>query len=130
MLLKKRNYLAGSLSEFSDGLNKKGTLVHDLTTDTIVFNSMKNSILQLQRIADTANVFISNLKETANNPKTSIGVLMHDEEVGSYLKGTIKSLESSSQKLDEDLEAIQHSFLLRCFFKKKAKAAKKNLVNK
>ena len=126
----KAQELVGELSNFSSGLNKKGTLAHDLTTDTIVFNSFKSSILQLQNMADTANLFIANLKATANNPNSSIGVLLHDEQAGAYLKETLKSLESGSKKLDESLEAVQHSFLLRCFFKKKEKAAKKNLVNK
>ena len=126
----KAQELVGELSHFSTNLNKKGTLAYDLTTDTIVFNSIKSSVLQLQNMADTANAFIADLKATAQNPNSSIGVLLHDEQAGAYLKETLKSLESGSKKLDEDLEAVQHSFLLRCFFKKKAKLAKKNLVNK
>jgi phospholipid/cholesterol/gamma-HCH transport system substrate-binding protein len=31
------------------------------------------------------------------------------------------NLETSSQKLDENMEALQHNFLLKGFFKKKAK---------
>jgi phospholipid/cholesterol/gamma-HCH transport system substrate-binding protein len=117
----KAQQLISSLTTFSEGLNKKGTLANELTTDTIVFKSLKTSVLHLQQIADTARVFISNIKEAGSNPKTTIGVLLHDEESGTRLKQTIKNLENSSQKLDEDLEAAQHNFLLRGFFKKKAK---------
>jgi phospholipid/cholesterol/gamma-HCH transport system substrate-binding protein len=118
----KAQQLVSSLATFSSGLNKKGTLVNELTTDTIVFNSVKASVLQLQQIADTAALFMTNLKQAGNNPRSSIGVLLHDEEAGAHLKETIKNLESGSKKLDEDLEAAQHNFLLRGFFKKKAKA--------
>ena len=124
----KAQTLVGELNNFTEGLNKKGNLANELINDTIVFNSIKSSVLQLQKIADTANVFIANLKEISTNPNSSIGVLLHDEQAGTYLKGTIKNLESGSKKLDEDLEAVQHSFLLRCFFKKKAKALQKKLV--
>lgn len=115
----KAQLLAGSLSTFSQGLNKKGTLANQLTTDTTVFNSVKASVFQLQKMADTASVFIANLKRAGNNPNTSIGVLLHDEQSGARLKETIKNLESSSKKLDIDLEAAQQSILLRGFFKKK-----------
>lgn len=117
----KAQHLASSLAAFSSGLNKKGTLANELTTDTVVFNSVKASVLKLQQIADTASLFITNLKQAGNNPRSSIGVLLHDEEAGAHLKETIKNLESSSKKLDEDLEAAQHNILLRGFFKKKAK---------
>ncbi|HZL08544.1 MAG TPA: MlaD family protein [Prolixibacteraceae bacterium] len=122
----KAQQMISSLADFSSGLNKKGTLANQFTTDTVVFNSVKASVLELQQIADTASVFITNLKEAGNNPNTSIGVLLHDEESGARLKETIKNLESSSVKLDEDLEAAQHNFLLRGFFKKKAKAAERD----
>jgi phospholipid/cholesterol/gamma-HCH transport system substrate-binding protein len=116
--------LIASLSEFSEGLNKKGTLANELASDTIVFNSLKTSALQLQQIADTASVFIENLKKAGSNPNTPIGVLLHDEEAGSHLKESIKNLDSSSKKLDEDLEAARHNFLLRGYFRKKAKEGK------
>jgi len=124
----KAQQLVGSLAEFSSGLNKKGTLANELTTDTVVFKSVKASVLQLQQMADTASVFIANLKKAGNNPHSTVGVLLHDEESGARLKETIKNLESSSKKLDEDLEAAQHNFLLRGFFKKKAKVAERDSI--
>jgi len=126
----KAQQLIGSLATFSSGLTKKGTLVNELTTDTMVFNSVKASVMKLQQIADTANAFVSNLKKAGSNPHTSIGVLLHDEEAGAHLKQTIKNLELSSEKLDEDLEAAQHNFLLKGYFKKKAKANKSDSSNK
>jgi phospholipid/cholesterol/gamma-HCH transport system substrate-binding protein len=123
----KADQLIGSLDTFSAGLNKKGTLANELTTDTVVFKSVKASVLQMQQMADTASVFIANLKKASNNPNTTVGVLLHDEESGARLKETIKNLESSSAKLDEDLKAAQHNFLLRKYFKKQAKAEKDSL---
>ncbi len=117
----KAQQLISSLTNFSEGLNKKGTLANELTTDTVVFKSLKTSVLQLEQIAGNAKELVSSLKEASANPETSIGVLLHDEESGARLKQTIKNLETGSQKLDEDLEAAQHNFLLRGFFKKKAK---------
>ncbi len=119
----KAQQMVSSLAAFSSGLNKEGTLAKELTTDTIAFNSFKESILQLKQIADTAAVFLTNLKKAGSNPNTSLGVLMNDEQTGAQLKETINNLENSSKKLDEDLEAVQQSFLLRGFFKKKAKEA-------
>lgn len=122
----KAQQLAGSLATFSAGLNKKGTLANELTTDTVVFKSVKASVAKLQQMADTAKVFITNLKQAGSNPNSAIGVLLHDKEAGAYLKESMKNLESSSKKLDADLEAAQHNFLLRGYFKKKAKAEEKN----
>jgi phospholipid/cholesterol/gamma-HCH transport system substrate-binding protein len=120
----KAQQLATSLVAFSSRLNNPGTLSHELTTDTVVFKSIKVSALQLQKVIDTATLFIINLKNSTSNSNAPIGVLLNDEEAGTHLKATIKNLESSSLKLDEDLEAAQHNFLLRGFFKKKEKAAK------
>jgi len=119
----KAQQLVTSLAIFSSGLNKKGSLAYELTNDTMVFNSVKTSAKQLHAISDTAALFVTNLKKAASNPNTSIGVMLYDEQSGTRLKETIKNLESSSKKLDEDLEAAQHNFLLKGYFKKKEKAA-------
>jgi phospholipid/cholesterol/gamma-HCH transport system substrate-binding protein len=122
---RKADKLIGSLNDYSAKLNKKGGLANDLVTDTIVFNSIKKSVLELQKMTTSANEFMDNLKKASSNPNSTIGVLLHDEESGANLKKTIENLESSSEKLDEDLKAAQSSFLLRGYFKKKEKETKK-----
>jgi phospholipid/cholesterol/gamma-HCH transport system substrate-binding protein len=121
----KAQTVAASLAEFSSKLNHKGGLANDLVTDTVVFRSMKTTILQLQRIADTAAVMANTLKRASNDPNSPVGVMLHDQTAGAQVRSLIKNLESSSAKLDEDLEAMQHNFLLRGYFKKKAKEEKK-----
>ncbi len=118
--------LISSLTEFSEGLKKKGTLAYELTTDTIVFTDVRSSVIKLNRLADSATVMLNQMKEAAHNPGTSIGVLLNDKESGTDLKATLKNLEQSSEKLNEDLEALQHSFLMKRYFRDKAKAEKKS----
>ena len=118
----KAQELVASLATFSANLNKKGTLANELTTDTLVFKSVKATVFQLQQMADTATAFIANLKKAGTNPNSPIGIMLRDETSGARMKETIKNLESSSQKLDEDLKAAQSSFLLKGYFKKQAKA--------
>jgi len=117
----KTQQLVGSLTDFSSKLNKEGMLVNDLITDTVIFNSIKLSVLRLQAIADTATVFLTNLKQAGNNSKTPFGILIQDEKAGANLKVIFENLESSSKKLEENLDAMQHSFLLKGYFKKQAK---------
>jgi len=115
------NNLVNTLSNFSNNLNKKGTLANNLTTDTVVFSSLKKSILNLNKVTDTATVFINDLQAAVKNKNTTVGIALNDEETGAKLKSTIKNLESSSQKLDQNLEALQHNFLFRKYFKNKEK---------
>jgi phospholipid/cholesterol/gamma-HCH transport system substrate-binding protein len=108
-------------NDFTQKLNKEGSLVNELVTDTLVFNSLKSSVFQIKNIADTAATVMNSLKKGSSNAQSPIGVLLNDKETGDNLKTTLKNLESSSAKLDKDLEALQHSFLLRGFFRKEAK---------
>ena len=123
----KAQQMMGKVSEFTTHMNQKGTLANDLVTDTIVFKSMRTTIVNLQKVSDTASILITNLKEASSNPNSPIGVLLHDKKAGGELKDAIKNLDSSSVKLYEDLAALQHNFLLRKYFKKKAKKAKEKI---
>jgi phospholipid/cholesterol/gamma-HCH transport system substrate-binding protein len=114
----KAQILISSLAEFSAKLNKKGSLANDLVTDTVMYNSVKASIFNIQGIADTASVFVNNLKEAIKNPTSPLGVLIHDEKTGANLKTTISNLKTSSEKINTVLDAIKHSFLFRNYFKK------------
>lgn len=110
-----------SLKAFTSNLNKEGTLANDLTTDTVMFKTIKTSVLQLQQISTTALAFITNLNQKTSDSTNSLGLLLNDKQSGTNLKETIKNLKSSSIKLDEDLEALQHNALLKRYFEDKTK---------
>ncbi len=112
---------------FSGKLNKPGNSVNRLVTDTILYETIKESLSQLEKAAATVTKFTENLKmasERLNQKDNIAGVLLNDSTAASSIKITLKNLETSSQKLDADLEAVQHNFLLKGFFKKKEKENK------
>lgn len=117
-----------SLKTFSSNLNKEGTLANELVTDTLMFTSIKTSVMQLQQITIATSEFVKNLNQKITDQNTSLGVLLNDKESGTNVKETIKNLESSSIKLNEDLEALQHNMFLKKYFKNKAKSVKKDTV--
>jgi phospholipid/cholesterol/gamma-HCH transport system substrate-binding protein len=52
-------------------------------------------------------------------------MLLTDKSTAADIKEIIRNLQTGTEKLNEDLEALQHNFLLRGYFKKKAKAEQK-----
>ena len=120
--------VTAAVSQYTAKLNNKGTLATELLTDTVVFSNLKSAVKSLQQTAASASEMSTNLKNTSsklNSDKNAVGVLLNDEETGARLKSTVNNLESSTKKLDENMEALQHNFLLRGFFRKKEKAAAK-----
>lgn len=120
--------LSANVTAYTARLNDKGTLANDLVTDTIIFSKLRNTVSQLQNVADQAKEIMGNLQTTSatlnnglNNKNAPAGMLLGDEKTAAGLKITLQNLQSASKKLDEDLEAVQHNFLFRRYFKKKAK---------
>jgi phospholipid/cholesterol/gamma-HCH transport system substrate-binding protein len=116
-----------SLNTFTTGLNSKEGLAHELATDTVVFKSLKNAVQQLAQIVDTVGLIATSLTAERKNPTGTLGVLLYDTASGARMKTMIINMESSSRNLNEDLEAAQHNFLLRRYFKKKEKAKRDSL---
>ncbi len=117
--------ITASINTYAAKLNQEGTLANDLVTDTTLFNSLRVSMNELQEMADNANAAVKDIKEAASNPNSPLGVMMRDEKAGAELKRTIANLEAASVTLNTDLEALQHSFLLKKAFKKAAKEKEK-----
>jgi phospholipid/cholesterol/gamma-HCH transport system substrate-binding protein len=120
-----------SMSNYTAQLHNKGTLANDLVSDTIIFNRLRSTVTQLQHVSETSTNIVNDLKNATNTLNTGmadktvpIGMLLNDQQAANNIKATLQNLQAGSKKLDEDLEAVQHNFLLRGFFKKKAKKEK------
>jgi len=113
---------------FSGKLNKPGNSINDLVSDTAMYGDVSQTLSELRNASNSIAGFTANLKTMSgrlNEKDNAVGVLLNDTAAARSLQVIIDNLETSSKKLDEDLEAAQHNFLLRGFFKKKAKAEAK-----
>ena len=106
----------------SNSLNNQNSSLNKLVKDTSIYQNLTATIVQLMSAAYSISGFTSNLKTVSdklNQKDNAVGVLLNDSSTALLVKNTIKNLESGSHKLDEDLEALQHNFLFRGFFRKK-----------
>lgn len=117
-----------NLQDYTASLRKPGTLANQLVTDTTVFSNLRITVAKLNDAANAASAFAQKMQSTGDginnslsDPNTPIGMLLHDQETADDLQRTIKNLRVSSKELADDLEAVQHSWLLRGFFKKRDK---------
>ena len=116
--------MIANLESFSAKLRNSDGLANQLITDTTVFTRLKGAVVQLDQAANEASQFTSSLRTAGrnlNNKTSPVGVLLNDEDAAADLQRTLKNLRVSSKELSDDLEAVQHNFLLRGFFRKKNK---------
>lgn len=125
--------LSYNLSVYTSKLQSQGSLANDLVSDTVIFSRLRSTVAQLQQVAATSESVVNNLKVASNdlnnglnNDKTPAGMLLHDEQAAANIKTILKNLETGTKKLDESLEAVQHTYLLRGFFRKKARREKED----
>jgi phospholipid/cholesterol/gamma-HCH transport system substrate-binding protein len=117
-----------NIANYTAKLQQKGSLSNDLVTDTVIFSKLRSSAAQIENLSKSATDIVNSLKQTTNNvnagltnTSTPAGVLLNDAQTAESLKAVIKNLQTSTQKLDENMEAMQHNFLFRGYFKKKEK---------
>jgi phospholipid/cholesterol/gamma-HCH transport system substrate-binding protein len=114
-----------NLVNYTAALNRQGVFANQLVSDTVIFRELRGTVVQLKQAASDASDFSEKLKSAGNGlsqTNTPVGLLLHDQGVATDMKTTVRNLQTSSEKLDEDLEAVQHNFLLRGFFRRKAKS--------
>jgi len=116
--------LASNLADYTSKFQQKGALTNDLVNDTILFSRLKSAAAQIQEASTNAKELTNNLNEVSYKLKDSsnvAGVLFNDQESAARMKLAIENIQSGTKKFDEDMEALQHNFLFRGFFKKRAK---------
>lgn len=122
-----------NIRDFTARIDADNSSINRLFADTVLYDSVKLAIVQLRSFMQKANDFADHINTVSNNltkisgnlldTNNTAGLVMNDKQTAEDIRIVIQNLKSSSKKLDEDLEALQHNFLLSGYFKKKNKDA-------
>ena len=103
-----------------------------LINDTTYVGKFTTALANIEKVSNNAAVVSNNLQDLAknfNDDDNAVGVLLKDKGVADRLRNTFENAEDASQKLDENMEAMQHNFLLRGYFRKQAKKNEREKEN-
>jgi phospholipid/cholesterol/gamma-HCH transport system substrate-binding protein len=107
--------------------NGKGTLGM-LVSDTCFSSELMSAINQVKEGAKKFNEFTSELNVSVNKINSGNGIisgLINDSLLNKDFSETIINMHTATVKLNEDLDGLKHSFLLRGYFKRIEKEKKK-----
>ena len=115
---------ASITEQLQSGEGVMGTLLNDTTFAGVWETSMgnvKSGTEQLLQITEGLSKLTSDLEKKEG----AIGLMVSDTAFSNDIRETVQNLNQASGQLDETLKAAQNNFLLRGYFKKKAKQEKK-----
>jgi len=118
------NELNGIISS----VNYDKSLAAVLLSDSISANKVKSVITNLEKSSMDINSLIHNLDGAVfdfRNGKGTLNYMVNDTILVQDIDETMKNIKKGSYLLNDDLEALQHSFLLKGYFKKQEKAKRK-----
>jgi phospholipid/cholesterol/gamma-HCH transport system substrate-binding protein len=107
-------------------------LMPTLISDTSYANTFKSALANIEKVSANAQVVSNNLQTLAtkmNDDDNAIGVLLSDKAAANQLRQTIENAEQATNKLDANMEALQHNFLLRGYFRKQEKRRAKEAAS-
>jgi phospholipid/cholesterol/gamma-HCH transport system substrate-binding protein len=107
-------------------------LMPTLVSDTAYANSFRHALNNIEQVSVNAEKVSKNLELLAskmNDDDNAVGVLLSDKEMADRLKNTIENAEHATQKLDDNMQALQHNFLLRGYFRKQEKRKAKEAAS-
>lgn len=109
------NSVAGVLLNDTISANKVAALIENLN----------QSASEIQEITSNLNSFSSELK----NNEGALNFILKDTSFVNHLDNSIKNIEEASDKLNINMEALQHNFLFRGYFRKLEREKTKQLKN-
>ncbi|MCF6132205.1 MlaD family protein [Flavobacterium wongokense] len=112
-----------SQGQYANKMVKEGQRI--VSVEPIETDAIMRSLKTTADNAAVASKDMVGIMHKINNGQGTIGRLLKDEKMADNLDQTVSNLKTSSKKLDENMEAAKHNFLLKGYFKKKEKAEAK-----
>jgi phospholipid/cholesterol/gamma-HCH transport system substrate-binding protein len=112
------------INQLLSSLENKDNVIGVLK-DTAVANNLKKIVLNLKQTSTQIDNVVNNLDTTIvniKNGKGAVNYLSNDPELVRKIDSTMTNVNEASLRLNENLEALKHNFLLRGYFRKQEKA--------
>ena len=116
------------LNDIISSVNYDESLAGVLLSDSISANKVRSVITNLEKSSIEINSVITNLNDVVldfKNAEGTLNYIVKDTVLVRDIEETMKNIKEGSILLNEDLEALQHSFLLKGYFKKQEKEKRK-----
>jgi len=127
------------LTDASNGKGNLGFIISDNSLrrtvdklnheiDTLMDNRISPILEDLQTASTnivSSSEQIDTIISQAKNGDGLLNTMIHDTTIVNDIQSTLDNLNDGTHKFDESMEALQHHWLLRKFFKKKAKEKEK-----
>jgi phospholipid/cholesterol/gamma-HCH transport system substrate-binding protein len=109
------------LKRIVNSINYDESFAAVLLSDSISAIKIKSILTNLDNSSSGIDSILSNLNDVVLNVKNGKGTynyMMNDTTTVNNIDETIKNIRDGSIRLNENLEALKHNFLLRGYFKK------------
>lgn len=116
--------VAGDLSGIMNSIKQGNGTLGALITDTSFSGKLNQAIVNVDMVSDKLAVVtgdLSGISEKIKNGEGSVGALLMDTTFVHNLNASINSINKGAEGFSENMEALKHSFLLRKYFRKKAR---------
>lgn len=111
-----------TIGNFKKGSEKLDQTIENAKESVAVFmESINNTASKIEIASNQFEEIMANI----NSGQGTLGMLIKDSTTALNLAETVFYLKKSSQGLDENIEALKHNFLVRGYFKRKAKEEQK-----
>ncbi len=119
--------LLASLQDLSEQLTTGEGTLGRLLRDDALYVELERTVAELraftrsvhrEELPETLTGLVEEVQARVTARDTPFGVLLHDRGAGEDLEDALANLEEGSALLNETLEAAQHNFLLRGYFRK------------
>lgn len=116
--------ITGQAQTLLTKINTGDGLLNKLVTDSTYAETFETTLHNLGEVGKNSKKMSEDLQaivEKMNSGDNALSVLLTDTTFAHQLRETLGNAKSASIKLDENMEAMQHNFLLRGYFRKQKK---------
>ncbi len=121
--------ITGDLSRIVKHIKDGKGTIGALIADTSFAIKLNQSIINIKLITDSLALVTGDMHYISSKIKKgegAIGTVLMDTTFVNNLNESMRNIKNGTKSFDEDMEAVKHNILLRNYFKKKEKEAKKN----